>query len=542
MRKFRHMMKMAALVLTGAIISACSDEDNAVDHPANGARTYTVTTTLTIDGGAETRALDGSTGVKTFAPGDKIAVKYYKTGRAWDYETTISNELKSTDITEDGKKASFTVTLDNPDPGKTEVRYVYPAYMESDEGRAHILESEQDGTLASLTTKFDYAEASGTIVHSGGDITLPTGLTLSNQLALAKFTFSDGTSDITASLKRLIIEDGTHTYLVTPKGTSDIWVAMYPVTTAQTITMTATDDAQYYEKSVTGKTLAKNNLYPISVTMPAATSDRTVPLTLEAKENDVVVKFKLSSFLTNPVEYRTYASGTWSAWAEYTSEDEITLATTGDKVNFRGTNSNYCDHYLEASTIFCTDDCYLYGNMMSLVDATAFPVLKKLTEDHTFHNLFSGNEHVYSHDTRPILLPATKLSACCYQGLFEGCNNLTVAPELPATELAGHCYEAMFNGCSSLEHGPLLPATELEDNCYSVMFQYCSNLKSVICLATEYLDNTYWMLKGAGKKDDPKPILYIAPGAVWTIDDVGDCEDGEDGIPNYWIVKDYNAH
>lgn len=533
MKQFRHMMTMAALALTGAAMTACSGDDGPVSGGMQPESTtaYTLSTTLTFDGGGETRALTEA-GVKTFAVGDQIAVLFYKDDKWWGYETVTSEPLTAADITDEGKTATFTVTITNPNDGKTAVRYVYPAYLESEYDRASILENEQDGSLAKLAEKFDYAEATGDIDYSGGSPALPA-LTLQNQLALAKFTFSDGSADITASLRKLLIEVGAHTYSVTPSSASEIWVALYPVRTDQTIKLIPYDGEQYYEKSVTGKALAANYIYPISVTTPAATGYHAMPLTLEASKAGAVVSFNLSDAVTSPVEYRTCLSGTWGAWSAYTSETEITLPATGDKVSFRGTNAKYHE-----STISCTDDCYLYGNVMSLIDALSFPVLKELTADQTFQELFNANEHIDIDAARPFLLPATTLRSDCYHSMFSGCGKLTVAPALPATKLAEHCYKDMFRGCSSLEQGPLLPATSLMPFCYDFMFSNCTSLKSVICLATEEIDRfDITMLFGAGYQSfEEKPTFYKAPGTNWPRDD-----DGDNGIPSFWEVKDYSV-
>lgn len=535
MKQFRHLMTMAALALTGAAMTACSgDEPVPGGMQPESTTAYTLTTTLTFDGGGETRALTEA-GVKTFAVGDQIAVKYYKKKQDW-VETVTSEPLTAADITDEGKTATFTVTLTDPDDGKTSVRYVYPAYLESDNDRASILENEQDGSLAKLAEKFDYAEAAGNIDYSGGSPALPA-LTLQNQLALARFTFSDGSADITASLRKLVIDDGTHTYSVTPSSASEIWVALYPVSTDKTIKLMPFDGAQYYQKSVTGKALDANNIYPIRVTTTATTDSRLMPLTLEASKAGAEVSFTLSGAVTGPVEYRTFLSDTWGAWSAYTGETKITLPATGDKVSFRGTNVTY-----NGSTISCTGDCYLYGNVMSLIDALSFPALKELTEEHTFQDLFKDNKHIDIDPARPFLLPATTLRPNCYEHMFYGCEKLTVAPALPATNLADYCYAKMFENCGKLEHGPLLPATSLTMGCYEGMFQDCRSLKSVICLATEYIidGNINDMLYYAGDSNSgEKPTFYKAPGTTWPQYD--DDDEGYRGIPNFWEVKPYSV-
>ena len=61
-----------------------------------------------------------------------------------------------------------------------------------------------------------------------------------------------------------------------------------------------------------------------------------------------------------------------------------------------------------------------------------------------------------------------------YQGMFNGCTGLVIAPNLPATTLANACYSQMFMGCSSLTTGPqTLPGTNAASECYSAMFKDC---------------------------------------------------------------------
>lgn len=72
-----------------------------------------------------------------------------------------------------------------------------------------------------------------------------------------------------------------------------------------------------------------------------------------------------------------------------------------------------------------------------------------------------------------------------FAGLFQGCTQLTSAPELPSTELAEGCYENMFAGCTSLTEAPVLPAHVLTENCYQGMFSGCTSLESVTMLATD---------------------------------------------------------
>ena len=73
--------------------------------------------------------------------------------------------------------------------------------------------------------------------------------------------------------------------------------------------------------------------------------------------------------------------------------------------------------------------------------------------------------------------PTSTIGIRSYISMFEGCTNLTSAPELPATDLSIGCYTGMFRGCTNLTSAPELPATTLNRNCYIEMFRGCTKLK-----------------------------------------------------------------
>ena len=49
--------------------------------------------------------------------------------------------------------------------------------------------------------------------------------------------------------------------------------------------------------------------------------------------------------------------------------------------------------------------------------------------------------------------------------MFQGCTNLTTAPELPATTLTPSCYESMFQACESLNYIKCLATDISASNC-----------------------------------------------------------------------------
>lgn len=205
----------------------------------------------------------------------------------------------------------------------------------------------------------------------------------------------------------------------------------------------------------------------------------STPLTVEAAVAGAKVKFDiLAEAASNPVLYRTWNGAAWSDWTEYTSGQDVELAQIGDKLQFKAktTQTSYSVNYAKFSTISFSENCYVYGNIMSLINGSDFSTVTELTGKFAFNSLFQNNTHLLLNPVNRLLLPATTLSDSCYRGMFEGCTNLSFAPELPATTLGEACYYEMFRDCTSLVVAPKLPATSLIKYCYYRMFKGCTSL------------------------------------------------------------------
>lgn len=278
MIKTIKFLSMAALAFVGAITTGCSSDDDSesLDKPVS--KTVTLTTTISMDGSAPTRALDEN-GMKTFAEGDQVAVVYTNTSS--QRVVAVSNALVVSDITDWDKSAKITVTLTDPVAGS--VDYIYPASMAKSDGTANLSAlCMQNGTLTTLASTLDYAKGSGTMTESGGDFTLP-GITLRNQLAICQFKIkNDEGTEITSSITGLTVSDGTNTYTVSREAAAGpIYVAMQPVSDDKTISFVANDASSSYYKSVSGKALTANNLYPINVTMTTGTTTSLATLSAD---------------------------------------------------------------------------------------------------------------------------------------------------------------------------------------------------------------------------------------------------------------------
>ena len=280
MKQIHNILNIAALVLAGALTTGCVDQLNDPQQPLEGEKIVTLTTTIGLD--TSTKALNPSTGSKTFAEGDMIAVIYRNT--SGNTVKAVTDGLDAGAIHGGGKHADITVTLYNPVAGT--VSYVYPASMVVNDATLAPLATDaagiintaalaaQDGRLATLAANLDCGVGSGTMTEDAGTFTLPGGVTLSNQFAILELTAKIFAGSATLdALTSLTVGDGTNTYTVTPASPASllswpIYVAVLPVTDDKTITFTATESDLYsYTKIITSQALVKNNIYPCNVKM-----------------------------------------------------------------------------------------------------------------------------------------------------------------------------------------------------------------------------------------------------------------------------------
>lgn len=235
-----------------------------------------------------------------------------------------------------------------------------------------------------------------------------------------------------------------------------------------TITATATGYSSQTGKKIF---LADSKSYVVTVTpgaAPAPASMLETPLTLEALGTGTIV-------VSRPQGGLQYSKNGGDKTA-VTHNAAIDVAI-GDKVSFYGNCTKIFLGGINGGTKFNsgTADVKVYGNIMSLLDATGFATATTLTADYAFMELFQDYSHLI--DAGDLQLPATTITNNCYKCMFENCPNLTTAPKkLPAMELKSECYNQMFWGCTSLTKTPELPATTLEAYCYYKMFKNCTGL------------------------------------------------------------------
>lgn len=206
------------------------------------------------------------------------------------------------------------------------------------------------------------------------------------------------------------------------------------------------------------------------------------PLTLEATEDGELKLKYMYDYMSDKTIYYTVNDGDAQA---INDTKVIVELNAGDKVKLYSANTTTHDFNIQGV------ECYIYGNVMSLITPDGnWYENKKITDDYALENLFAAMK-IKKHETRRLMLPATELGLGCYRYMFAN-SNITEAPELPATNLATLCYSRMFGSCTSLTKAPKLPAEKIEAWCYQLMFYECTALTEAPELPAKVMkDNCY---------------------------------------------------
>lgn len=261
MKTLKNLIWMAALALTATTWTACSnvDEPTTIEQPAQ-ARTYTLTTTLSPRDGvtrSKMEYVDETTGITAeWEKNDQIWVRYDNYSAAGTAETTAT--VTAVDPTT--KAATITVKLTDPSDGG-DIIFGYPL---SHYNGTKDPDTHQIGTLDDINANFAAISGNGSLTVSGSDVTLPAAVTMEPEMCIWKFSFTDGSDDITSAITRLIIDFPANgmTYTVSPTSLSNIYVALYgDVINAQPINIYAKTATGVYRKSAASVTLATGTTY-----------------------------------------------------------------------------------------------------------------------------------------------------------------------------------------------------------------------------------------------------------------------------------------
>lgn len=279
----KQMMKYLGLTAM-AVMSLLACTRAQVEQPVQ--KTITLTTTINLGGeeDEDSKALSAA-GVKTFANGDKIAVLYECT-TANRVHAVESDDVSS--ISADGKTARFSVTFpggENQPKPDGKIRIVYPPEMAKNITYESNISLDDDNSTLSLGTLNEDLPQGGTLsfvslkdlctfdgyfVSVNDQPTFPSSITLTNRLAMCEFKVFRGEENITSSITKMTLVNGSNTYTIErTASTNPIYIAMLPVESGSFDIIV---NESYY-KQVSGKTLAAGKMYPINLRLPGAAVD-----------------------------------------------------------------------------------------------------------------------------------------------------------------------------------------------------------------------------------------------------------------------------
>ena len=344
--KTMKFFSMAALALMGAMMTGCSSEDNLAGNQQSAKQDniVTVTTTIGLGGGdATTRALS-ATGVKTFAEGDQIALFYVQNGSSDPVKAVATAE----NISADGKSATFTFTLSNPESGSN-IALCYPAaFMDNPSGELRPALT-QDGTLNGSVKANDLGYATGNLV--GTD--LPASISLTNPFAVVAFTLKDGKGtddkaddvDVTSTITEMTIElpDYHRTYTITRSAAAGpIYVVLNQTDNTDAININATGGGKTYTKIYT-KAYAASNFYQQGLLMTEKPDFLSGVFSVSSTKKVKFSKGNLRyasgtwSFFNNQYDYYiSYSADAWDHFGWSTSATTYGMNTSTDNSTYSG--------------------------------------------------------------------------------------------------------------------------------------------------------------------------------------------------------------
>ena len=257
----------------------------------------------------------------------------------------------------------------------------------------------------------------------------------------------------------------------------------------------------------------------------------------------------------------SYSLDNGQTWTDLTISENTSFATinTGNKILFKGINDNLSTSWDRYWRFSPNNRFKVYGNAMSLLYGDNFISNSEFVSrsTHNLCGLFYGTDTLI--DASNLILPATICRQSSYNGMFRGCTNLTIAPQLPALYSAQDCYSSMFEGCINLEVAPEISLVDMSQtcckrmfcmsrtaklttpkmtkspilrcatgatNCYEEMFKGNGNLTEITCLLTGGQSNccNNWIANACANSG----TFYKASNAAWT-----------SYTPPGWTIQDY---
>ena len=330
------MKKAFGFIAMMLAIAACNK--NEIDPLVENTGSIPFTATISIGDNMNTKALaEAADGLlPSWAEGEKVALIH----------NGVNDEMTVSSVNEG--VATITGTLTGSPNNGDAVTVIYPSSAAdgtTGNVKADLLDA-QDGTLSgsngtSIAEKYDVRKGTGKLSISGGNATVNNGtagspLSLTNQLAIFKFSITDGTAAL--AVKPLTVTIGTQDYVIDPDtATSELYVAL-PAVSDQTVTFTAKgSDSKTYMASKASVSFTVGKYYQSTVKMDRpsftinASGNKVVfaPGNLQYKDDEITYKWR---FAENQWEYAgSWNTSTWVdlfGWGTWTGSTHNPLNTT----------------------------------------------------------------------------------------------------------------------------------------------------------------------------------------------------------------------
>lgn len=412
------------LLLAAAITwSACSNDLTREELlPGKGC---TLTVNATKGQTAGTRALnpDGNNIAVTWTMDDRVTILNASNAEIGSMAPTWI----------DGNKAKLTATLNGSVHLRTGDRLdlVFPRTGQDYTG--------QKGTLTDIATNYDYATASVEVKYADDSFVSTTDALFATQQAIVRFNFTDGNSNPISVSNLTISADGllqnaktTGPVTITPtEATSELYTALSGINGIVSLNATV-GDRTYSYTTPEAKKFDNGKFYPVTVRLKKMPVPYPEPLTLECFDPNGC---RVTVSNVSNLEFSRDGGVTWKTY-----KNSITF-NNGEKICFRGTWSTQDTGSSSRTQFACSGKCYIYGNIMSLLDKDNYATMTELPYASTFMNLFMDNRDIYHAEGKDLVLPATKLRKNCYANMFNGCTNFNYVKCL-ATDISA-------SGCTS---------------------------------------------------------------------------------------------
>lgn len=495
---------LLSLMLLAALCAGCTD-DNEPTQPARSLKDAPIRITVS-DAGSQTRA--------GYDPAN-LPEKFYLTidqeGEEYDYNVVMKRAA-------DGTWKSYASEAEEA----AEVQMLWAGSGSADitaatfalaGGEPYALSVAEDQTDATAVAASDHLYYSGNQAPSDEGI----HVTFGHQMSKVSLTITLGeeyagqsdpiSSVLVCGVPNDIMPCKTGYDSNTRTATYEVILVPQTVEAGTFVVEIHAGGKDYQWTSTAAVSLTSGNLYTLDLTNGVYQEVQMPYVTFaSASEQNFKMDFKhypsFSEFKLGDDEYFEYSVG-GGEWTRFTTTTGKILFGGPDKdLRLRGLSSRGTGQEggcINISFTGAEGSVACSGDIRTLVDYRRYKTVS--TAGARFAYLFEGCTQLTSAPdlpattlasgcyirmfygctqliSAPSQLPATKLAANCYFEMFTGCSALTSVADdfLPATELAVYCYGNMFVYCTSLENAPKLPATTLAPNCYASMFNGCSSL------------------------------------------------------------------